>query len=68
MSLMTGDIRLGVAHQLRNVWRSSRIFVVAALTVTVLLHLTAMITAQLHRYIADADVAPAVLVPLAAGL
>lgn len=65
---MTGDIRLGVAHQLRNVWRSSRIFVVAALTVTVLLHLTAMITAQLHRYIADADVAPAVLVPLAAGL
>ena len=35
MSVTSTDLRIGVTHQLRNVWRASRLFVVIAVTITI---------------------------------
>lgn len=68
MSATTNDLRIGITHQMRTVWRTSRAFVVAAIVVTVTLHLLAMLTAALHEEVVAAGVTPQSLVSLAAGM
>jgi len=68
VTIVSTDLRIGVTHQMRSVWRASRLFVVIAVTITVLLHAFAMLTAQLHQYVTDAGISPSSLTPLAAGL
>jgi hypothetical protein len=68
MSVTTGDIRLGMSHQLRLGWRTSRPFAISAMAITAVLHLLAILTAIRHDSVAAAGITSASLVPLAAGL
>ena len=68
MTTQTADIRLGVAHQLRTGWRTSRPFAIAAIATTVVLHCLALLTAARHDAVQAAGITTASLIPLAAGL
>ena len=68
MTATTGDIRLGMAHQLRIGWRTSRAFAVAAVVTTLVLQGLALLTAAQYEAVAAAGIPPSALVPLAAGL
>jgi hypothetical protein len=66
--MASGDVALGMRHQLRNNWRTSRAFAIGAIVGTIVMHGLAMVTAVLHRYVSDAGVTTAEMLPLAAGL
>ena len=56
MSSATADVRLGMHHQLRNGWRTSRAFAVGAVIGTIVMHGLAMLTAAMQPYAADAGI------------
>jgi hypothetical protein len=62
------DLRIGMAHQLRTGWRTSRAFAVAAVTTTLVVHGLAMLTAANSDAVAAAGITAETLAPLAAGL
>ena len=68
MSSATADVRLGMHHQLRNGWRTSRAFAVGAVIGTIVMHGLAMLTAAMQPYAADAGITVEQMLPLAAGL
>ncbi len=68
MSSATADVRLGMHHQLRNGWRTSRAFAIGAVIGTIVMHGLAMLTAALQPYTADAGITVEQMLPLAAGL
>jgi hypothetical protein len=68
MTATTDDIRLGLVHQLRTGWRTSRPFAVAAVATTTVLHVLALVTAANYGAVQAAGITTASLVPLAAGL
>lgn len=68
MTAEASDLLLGMHHQFRNGWRTSRPFAVAAMVTTVVLHGLAILTAVMHTYVVSAGVTVAQMVPLAAGL
>lgn len=72
MNVGGAEIRLGMRHQVRNGWRTSRSFAIGALVGTIVMHALAVVVALLHTRVADdmaaAGVTPEAMVPLAAGL
>ena len=63
-----GDVRLGMAHQLRNTWRMSRAFSIAAMVMTALFHGLAILVALAYDRIPHGTVPVVDVLPLAAGL
>jgi hypothetical protein len=68
VSLASSDLSLGMAHTVRDGWRASRSFAVAAVATTLVAHLLAMLTAAHQADVAAAGITTTTLAPLAAGL
>ena len=68
MTTVAAEIRLGVRHQLRNGWRTSRAFAIGATVGTVLMHALAILVAALYPDLATAEITADQALPLAAGL
>ncbi|MCX6434117.1 MAG: hypothetical protein NTX29_15535, partial [Actinobacteria bacterium] len=68
MSSATSEVRLGMHHQLRNGWRTSRAFAIGAVIGTIVMHGLAMLTAALQPYAANSGISVEQMLPLAAGL
>jgi hypothetical protein len=68
MSSTTGDVRLGMGHQFRNVWRLSRAFAIGAIVLTAALHGVAMLAAAEFGRLGDSGITTARVTVLAAGL
>ena len=68
MSATTAEISLGMQHQMRTMWRTSRPFAIGATATTVVFHLLAIMTAIKHDDVEAAGISTSTLVPLAAGL
>ncbi len=62
------DLALGVHHQLRNGWRTSRAFTVAAVSGSAFVHGLAIMAAALHEQVSTAGVTAASVLPLVGGL
>lgn len=67
-ALETADIRLGMRHQLRSVWRTSRGFAIGAVVFSVVLHGLAIVVAAMHSRVPETGVTVEQMMPLAAGL
>jgi hypothetical protein len=68
VTLLMGDLNVGMAHAFRNGWRTSRAFAVAAISTTVVLHALALLAAANYPSAAATGITAATLTPLAAGL